>query len=306
MTPLVSALVPVYNGERFLAEALDSALAQIFRELEIIVVDDGSTDASGAIAGRYAAAHPQRVRVVHQANAGLVAARNAAIDASRGRYLALLDADDVWLPHHLAEAVAVLEREPDTSLVHANIEPMDAMGHPWPARKRLWRVTDEPFTTLLLRREHVSCPTAVFRRSVIDTVGAFDLAFNRLGCEDRDLWLRIAKSGGLRYLDSVHARYRVHGANMSGNAERMMCARLLLVDHHVPDEPQRRLRKQAVAAIHVELGDGLFNAGRRSQAFAAYLRALAWSRSMWEVWRGIARCFLQPRPRGVPDFRRHG
>jgi glycosyltransferase involved in cell wall biosynthesis len=294
MTSLVSVVVPVYNGEHFLAEALDSALAQTFRNLEVIVVDDGSIDASGAIADRYATAHPQRVRVIHQANAGLVYARNAAIDASRGRYLALLDADDVWMPHHLAEAVAVLEREPETNLVHANIECMDAAGHPWPARKRLWRGTNDAFTTLLLRREHVSCPTAVFRRSVIDAIGAFDPAFNRLGCEDRDLWLRIAKFGGLRYLDSVHARYRVHGANMSGNAERMMCARLLLIDRHVPDERQHHLRKQAVAAIHVELGDGLFNAGRRSQAFAAYLRALTWSRSMEEVWRGVARCLLRP------------
>ena len=81
--PLVSVLMPVYNGEQFIAQAIESALAQTLRNIEVIVVDDGSSDASGAIADRYAAEHPKRVRVVHQANAGLPLARNAAMRAER-------------------------------------------------------------------------------------------------------------------------------------------------------------------------------------------------------------------------------
>ena len=110
--PLVSAIVPVYNGERFLRAALDSALAQTCQDIEIIVIDDGSKDSSGAIADEYAARHPGKFVVIHQPNGGLVVARNAGLAVARGRYVALLDADDEWLPHHLAASVEVLEKSP--------------------------------------------------------------------------------------------------------------------------------------------------------------------------------------------------
>ncbi len=294
--PLVSAIVPVYNAERFLAEALDSALAQTLQALEIIVVDDGSTDASGAIADRYAAAHPQKIRVIHQQNGGLVAARNAAIAMAHGRYLALLDADDVWLPHHLVAAVGVLEHDDEVGLVHANVDYIDAEGClRAEATRRFWHPDDEAFMAVLLRHKNVSCPTAVFRRALIDEVGVFDPVFNRLGCEDRDLWLRIAKVSGLHYLDSVHARYRWHGTNMSSNLDKMMRARLLLVERHTTTGDDPSLRSRAIAAVHAGIGDERFyDAGQRMSAIVAYGRALIRRPFMKKAWRGIARCLLKP------------
>src|SRR3954463_10953200 len=94
---LVSAIIPLYNSERFLAQTLDSALAQSWRNLEIIIVDDGSTDASAAIADHYAREYPDAIRVIHQRNEGLCHARNTAMAAARGDCFALLDADDIWL-----------------------------------------------------------------------------------------------------------------------------------------------------------------------------------------------------------------
>lgn len=296
--PSVSAIIPVYNAERFLAEALDSALAQTLQNLEIIVVDDGSTDASGAIADRYAAAHPQKIRVIHQQNGGLVMARNTAIAAAMGRYLALLDADDVWLPHHLAAAIEVLEREDEVGLVHANIDYIDAEGCVRAGSTRFWHPDDEAFMAVLLRHKNVSCPTVVFRRALIDEVGAFDPVFNRLGCEDRDLWLRIAKVSELRYLDSAHARYRWHGTNMSSNLDKMMRARLLLVERHTATGSDPSLRNHAIAAVHAGIGDERFyDVGQRLPAIVAYARALARRPFMKKAWRGIARCLLRPRPR---------
>ena len=124
--PLVSVIVPVYNGERFLRAALDSALAQTFQDIEIIVVDDGSKDSSGAIADEYAARNPGKFVVIHAQNGGVVPARNAGIAVARGRYLAMLDADDEWMPHHLAASVALLEKNSSVGLVHANIERINA------------------------------------------------------------------------------------------------------------------------------------------------------------------------------------
>jgi len=293
--PVVSAIVPAYNAERFLGAALDGALAQTLREFEAIVVDDGSSDATGALAERYAREHPQHIRVVHQTNQGLCGARNTAIKAARGRYLALLDADDVWLPQHLAASVAVLDAAPEIGLVHANIERIDADGRALHVPARFWRDGDDAFTRLLLREEHVSCPTAVFRRELIDTLGGFDARFNRLGCEDRDLWLRIAATSGVKFLPEVHARYRLHGGNMSANMQKMQRARLLLVEKFAQTARGKPLRRRALAAMHQGIGDELLNAGRRFSAFGAYMNAFTRQPSL-RACKAVARCLLRPLP----------
>ena len=292
--PLVSALVPVYNGERFLAEAIESALAQTLQSVEVVVVDDGSSDASGAIADRYAAAHPDRVRVVHQANAGLPLARNAAMSVARGRYFALLDADDAWLPDHLEHAVAVLERDASVGLVHANSFDIDADGVPLPADDEPRWGADEhdAFAAVLLRRQHVVCPTAVFRRSVVEQVGGFDPAFNRLGCEDRDLWLRIAEVSRLVYLDRMQARYRIHGANMSANSERMWRARRLLADKFAARPSGRSLRRRSLAAIDADRGHELARSPSPMPALAAFARALLRDPLRVDAWKGLVRRIL--------------
>jgi glycosyltransferase involved in cell wall biosynthesis len=106
---LVSVVIPVYNGEDFLAEAIESVLAQDYASFEVIVVDDGSTDRSGAIADAFAAP----VRCVHQPNRGQGAARNAGVENARGEYLAFLDADDLWAPDKLSAQVAKLREAPE-------------------------------------------------------------------------------------------------------------------------------------------------------------------------------------------------
>jgi len=287
--PRVSVLVPVYNGQDYLVEALESALAQCYRSFEVIVVDDGSTDASASIARMYARRSDGRVRVVAQANAGLPAARNAAMAAARGEFFALLDADDVWLPHHLSHAVAALDADPAVGLVHANIERIDGSGRPIGVPMRLWRLQDDAFKAIALRHEHVSCPTAVFRRSCVDAVGGFDPQFTGLGCEDRDLWLRIAERWKLRYLDTVAARYRVHGKNMSGNRERMGQARRRLVEKLAAMPRGAALARHAGAMIDSDLGDELLAQGDCRGALRAQLRALRRRPLTQLAWRRLLR-----------------
>src|SRR3954470_15704279 len=126
--PLVSALVPVFNGERFLAEALDSIFAQRWEPLEVVVVDDGSTDRSAEIARSYS------VSYLHQENAGIATARNAAIEAAGGEIVAFLDADDVWLPGSLEKRVEHLLDTPEVGFVVGRMEVFLEPGHerpPW-------------------------------------------------------------------------------------------------------------------------------------------------------------------------------
>jgi glycosyltransferase involved in cell wall biosynthesis len=289
--PRVSVLMPVFNGERWIRDALDSALAQTYRDFEIVVYDDGSRDASRAIALDYQAAHPGRVRVFWQDNAGLARVRNATLRVARGELLAFLDCDDVWLPHHLATAVACFDAEPGLALVHANIVRIGPEGQLLdPARPR-WRARHrgDPFAALFLRREHISNVTAVVRRSVVDRVGDFDPRFH--GCEDRDLWLRVAHDHPVHYVDQVTARYRMHGNNTSGNLDRMLEARRELVAKFAGTPRGRALRRRALAAIEVEAAAVLRDAGRMRDARRAYLRAALREPFRAATWKGIAASF---------------
>src|SRR5690349_12658433 len=120
----VSAIIPVFNGEATLREAIDSALAQNIDDAEIIVVDDGSTDSTPAIIQSYGA----RLRHLRQPNSGPATARNAAVKNAAGEYLAFLDADDKWLPGMLARTVAVLQSDPGCALVYGDLIMVDSDG----------------------------------------------------------------------------------------------------------------------------------------------------------------------------------
>lgn len=271
--PIVSVITPVFNGSAWLEEALDSALAQSFHSLEVIVVNDGSTDDSLAIA-RAKARSDGRVRIVDQANAGLPTARNQALRMARGAYLALLDADDAWLQDHLLLAMRAFEHDPDLGLVHSNIQRVDADGVVIDVPVRAWHKGMDAFEALALRHAHVVCPTAVFSRLALDTVGGFDPRFTGLGCEDRDLWLRIAARFRIRYLDQVTARYRLHSNSMSADDDRMALARQMLVAKLAESERGARLVSRMEAMIDSDLGLGMSNEGHFIQAIAQQWRAL--------------------------------
>jgi len=300
MSPRVSVIVPLYNTRRYVAQALDSALAQKYRDFEVVVVDDGSTDGGEEIAQRYAQRFPHRVRVVRQSNAGLPAARNTALHAGRGEYFALLDADDVWHPQHLALAMAAFDADPDLGLVHANIRRVDANGRALGVPARLWAPGTDAYRALALREEHVACPTAVFSREAVRKVGGFDLQFTHLGCEDRDLWLRIAERFRLRYLDRVVADYRVHSTSMSRNRERMARARQRLLCKLALSPRGKPLYGQAQAMVESDLGLEYLAEGRIARAVSQQLRAIATHPRAALPWRRLARTALEAAAQALP------
>src|SRR5262249_46275201 len=122
--PKVSVVMPVYNGERFLRESLESVFAQTFQDFEMLCVDDGSTDRSASILQQYG----PRIRVVRQENAGQSAARNAGVALAQGRYIAFLDQDDLWYPSKLMSQVAAIEANPHAVLVHCDFDRIDENG----------------------------------------------------------------------------------------------------------------------------------------------------------------------------------
>lgn len=213
MCPLVSVIIPTFNSFGFLIEAVDSALAQTYQAIEIIVVDDGSTDDSAQVAARYG----DRIRYIRQDNQGPSGARNTGIRNSRGRFIAFLDADDRWLPGKLARQVPLLEADISVGLVHSSCYIIDAQGIR--VGTKSVDLTEDCDIHALLERNRVSCLTAVVRRAALDTVGLFDTSLR--GPEDWDLWLRIAAKYTVMAAQEPLAEYRVTDGSVSKNARRM-------------------------------------------------------------------------------------
>ncbi len=297
--PTVSILMPVFNAAAYLDEAIQSALQQRYRSFELLIVDDGSTDDSGEIALGYSCQAPSRVRVMRQANAGLPAARNRALAMARGDYFALLDADDRWRPEHLGVAMDAFDADPDLGLVHANIRRIDAKGQSIDVPHRLWNQQSDAYIALALRREHVAGPTAVFSRDCVRSVGDFDTQFTGLGCDNRDLWLRIAERYRVRYLDVVMADYRVHAGSMSQQQGRMAAARLRLLNKVSLTTRGAPLYTHMQAMIESDRGLELLEDGHWWSALKAQVHALGMRPQTWLVWRRLLRTVLRG---GVSDI----
>jgi glycosyltransferase involved in cell wall biosynthesis len=209
--PQVSAIIPGYNYARYLGEAIDSVLAQTHPAHEIIVIDDGSTDDTPAVAQRYAG----KIRYVRTENGGVSRARNTGIALATGDLVAFLDADDRWLPRKLERQVAALAAHPEAGLVHTGSRVFDQEGG-------TTLCEFEPEAALdvhaLIRCCSISASSVLIPRAVFEKVGAFDVAL--VGTEDWDMWLRIAAAHRVVGCPGILVEYRSHGRSLSGNAER--------------------------------------------------------------------------------------
>jgi glycosyltransferase involved in cell wall biosynthesis len=204
--PLVSVIVPVFNAEAFIVEALTSISAQTYANLELIVVDDGSTDGTPALLESFLSREPRMLRL-HQDNQGGGAARNAAARKASGRYLALMDADDVAEPDRLAKQVAYLEDHPDIDVLGGAMTVISELGTSTGHK-------DRPTYAAEVRRQLEECienpildPTVMMRRETFETVGGYRPQFRTT--YDYDLWLRMLPRR-MCNLPDVLTRYRRH------------------------------------------------------------------------------------------------
>ncbi|MFN2323700.1 MAG: glycosyltransferase [Trueperaceae bacterium] len=281
--PLASIVVPVYDGAAFVREAVDSALAQTYPDLEVVVVDDGSRDATPRIVDALAERDP-RVRVHHQANRGLSGARNAGIDRARGAYVAFLDADDWLLPNKLADQVAALEAAPDVGLVYGEVHYVDERqgGAVWDPLRGAPPV---PFPRLLAYRNWFAPPAPLLRRSLVDAVGGFDPDFRAV--EDWDYWLRCLRHTEFRFVPGVVAHYRLHGDQMHRNRAKMDAAHRQLLEKHFADDPLARRRHLAFRRLADAVAWRAEGAPARAALdlarFALLARTPAEARTVWAL-----------------------
>ena len=227
--PAVSVVMPVYQGREHLSAAIESVLAQTFERFELLVVDDGSTDGSAAIARTYAGRDP-RVHYRRQENSGQGAARNAGIGVARGEAVAFLDQDDIWLPEKLARQLPLLDV---ATVVYSDTYILRDGG-----RSREERLSEHldgwpvPATLQsLIVGNTIPVLTALVPRRLLLAHGGFTSDPALQGVDDYDLWLRLAAAGvTFTYFPEPLAVYRVHKAAMSADQVGMASARLALFE----------------------------------------------------------------------------
>jgi glycosyltransferase involved in cell wall biosynthesis len=273
-TPLVSVVIPAYNAAWCIRRAVDSVLAQSFRDFELIVVDDGSTDDTAAILAGYGDA----LRVVSKPNGGLSSARNAGIAAAQGKYVAFLDADDWWLPGKLATQVALMESRPDLLFCST------VSGVQTPEGQRLadWRCGRDD------RRSALECIFAVnafvagsgsavlAKREAFQRAGSFDESLRSL--EDIDMWMRLAALGGFSCIDETLVFIEKSASSMSGNLDVMRASAIQVMRKNrnlLPVNLRGGFWRTAFASMLTDYAKWAYRKGRISQALGDLLHALS-------------------------------
>ena len=318
--PTVSVILPTFNRARFLPEAFDSIERQTWPDWELIVVDDGSTDATEAIVRDAAARFGSRLRYVKQDNRGAYGARNTGLDHATASYVAFFDSDDLWLPHHLADCVAALETAPDVDWVYGACRCIDARGttvqettfdvdgRPRPFRSLIvrqvgaLRIIDDPDVVAcqLTHGLYAGLQNSVIRRQVFDG-HRFDES-SRVVDDVMFLVRALVRGIHIGYLEDIHVIYRIHDDNSSGSStstNRESLARIRAesigglerLDRELPLTPRQRgaLRRTLGRLYFWDLGYVCYwEAGDRRRAFAAFRRGLQLNPTDARMWKTYA------------------
>lgn len=235
--PAVTVIIPSYNYANFLTESVESVLGQTFSDFELIIVDDGSTDDTAEIVKKYLC--DPRIHYIYQENRGLSAARNAGIMRARGYYIALLDADDAWLPWKLERQVNVMEEQgPEVALVYCFFEFVDEKSEVLEVVDR--PILKDPSFNDLMHTNWVlgSGSSVLIRKSVFDRVGYFDEEMKSL--EDLNMWLRILHEFDSARVNEVLVRIRRHRRSMQTDIKTMERNMMLHVEKAVEMFPELR------------------------------------------------------------------
>jgi glycosyltransferase involved in cell wall biosynthesis len=222
--PLVSAVIIFLNEEKFLSEAIDSVFTQTYRNWELLLVDDGSIDASTEVARRYAEQHPDKIYYLEHEehrNRGMSASRNLGIRRANGEYIAFLDADDVWLSHKLERQVTLLRTHPEAAMIYGS----PLLWHGWTGRSedaqrdRLQPITVETdtlirpprlFSLFLTRKAITPCPSDVLIcRQILDDIGRFEESFKGL-FEDQVFFSKVALEVPVFVSGECWSKHRKH------------------------------------------------------------------------------------------------
>ena len=256
-SPRCSVIVPAYNAERWIGRTIDSVLAQTMPDLELIVVDDGSTDGTVDALSRFG----DDLVLIRQENAGVAAARNAGARRAVARHLAFLDADDLWEPQKLERQLDVIEANADLVLVHGPIIEIDADDHPLDGVVH-HGMSGDVHQSLFLQESVIygGGSGSLYARWAFDEVGGFDERFS--SSADWHLWLRITKLGPVGMVEEPILAYRIHDSNMHNNVSAESRDMFLGIREAIAGDPvAATIGNKALAKCHQTVAGGYWNEG---------------------------------------------
>jgi len=289
--PRVSVIIPTYNYARFIEQAIESVLVQSYRDFEIIVVDDGSTDNTEEVVAKF----DNRVHYIRQANRGPNAARNTGIRAARGEFIAFLDADDLWLPEKLALQIELAAARPEAGLIYGGILLFDSATQAVIGYAPLSRLHEGWVMRHLYMDQFVTSPTPLIRREVFEQVGIFDERCMR--SDDWDMWLRIAASYQFALVPKPLALYRVHKSIASSKSLEAYAAEMVAFFERMAREYPAALadlKQQRLGRFQGEIGRRYLAQGVLASARRWLLAAIkTWPWSWWNYWLLVS-TFLGP------------
>lgn len=269
---LVSVVIPVFNRQDMVRRALDSVLAQTYRPIEIVAVDDGSTDRSKDTLQQYARSYPDLFHVSSQPNSGPWVARNHALQSANGEFVAFLDSDDVWVPTKLDLQIPLFRSR--VGLVYSAIEETDANGMVIRTVNCDPGLRGDIYRKLLVKNRMI-CSSVVVRRAALERVGIYDESLRAGG--NWELWLRISKHFEADFVDQPLAQYSKHGDNISLILDRILGGAADVLEKHLPtkpapDDPLLGTYNEAYAHYYYRWGVALFSRGRYSESRTMFRR----------------------------------
>jgi glycosyltransferase involved in cell wall biosynthesis len=270
----VDVIIPAFNAAKYLPAALESVGSQTFEDWQIVLVDDGSTDHTADVVAPFIDRFGSKLRYIQQENHGLPAARNAAIRASTSEFLALLDADDVWMPCRLSESIMALAKRPGAGIAYGLITYIDPDGRSLTTFEgNVGHAEGQIAPYIYMRGVELPCPTITIRRACVDEVGLFDETMR--STEDRDLWLRIALLYEVAFVPKVLAYYRTSPGSMSSNSQRMLEAQLQFIRKHYGSEGCGLLPRQiSWARAYKQRAEALKTQGQPWPALMSAMQAM--------------------------------
>jgi glycosyltransferase involved in cell wall biosynthesis len=301
--PTISVLMPVYNAQRYLAEAVESILNQTFEDFEFLIIDDGSTDRSRKILERYAAQDP-RIVLISRPNAGFVATLNELLSKAKGELIARMDADDISLSDRFARQVEFLRQNPDVVCVGGAQDWIDEAGRLLLYHKEAEQDT-EIQQQLLCGRTAINHPSALIRRAALLQVGGYDASL--FPAEDLDLWLKLGEIGKLANLSNTVIKYRQHSRSISEikqleqtqhrqKACEQAWQRRGIKGQFEVGEPWRPVDSLSRHRYMLRYGWWFFNTGQRYAAVVYGLKAIQAVPSAPEGWKLLACALIKRLP----------
>jgi glycosyltransferase involved in cell wall biosynthesis len=293
--PAVTVVIPAFNAARHIAEALESVRDQTLRDVEVIVVDDGSTDGTRQEVARFA--RDLDLLVLTQANAGPAAARNAGIRRARGRYCAFLDADDVMLPERLSAQTALLDAETNLGLVHTDLSTFDEHGIIHRTRRSFSDPCGGQVLDRLLLDNFITTSTVMAPKARLIEAGLF--GEHRRVSEDFELWLRMAARWRVGFIDRPLVKYRRRAGSLSDDKVATARCAMDVVETFWREHPQHRrsqprVYRDSIARHLAAAGVAALARGHRRTAVAYLMRSLLQDPSKRRSWRALAKALVSP------------